>query len=204
MRGFLCFLISSLLIVSHLSSKRWACISIRHRERVLLTLLLSVIVNIKNLKHTLCSFPCDVYNYLYVWVCAKSLQLCPTLCDPMDCSPPGPSVHGTLQARILEWVAILQGGLPEPGIKHKSLMSLALAGGFFTTSDTWEASNYLHTHFKIKITSWLSQKWTSVQSDIISIHTKTTMIFIMKHREAQPTGRVGTETITLETKSTAL
>ena len=33
-------------------------------------------------------------------------QSCPTLCDPMDCSPPASSVHGTLQARILEWVAI--------------------------------------------------------------------------------------------------
>ena len=33
-------------------------------------------------------------------------QSCPTLCDPMDCSPPGSSVHGILQARILEWVAI--------------------------------------------------------------------------------------------------
>ena len=32
-------------------------------------------------------------------------QSCPTLCDPMDCSPPGSSVHGTLQARVLEWVA---------------------------------------------------------------------------------------------------
>ena len=37
---------------------------------------------------------------------AKSLQSCPTLCDPMDCSLPGSSVHGTLQARVLEWVAI--------------------------------------------------------------------------------------------------
>ena len=39
-------------------------------------------------------------------VCAQLLQLCPTLCDPMDCSPPGSSVHGILQARILEWVAM--------------------------------------------------------------------------------------------------
>ena len=37
---------------------------------------------------------------------AKSLQSCPTLCDPMNCSPPGSSVHWILQARILEWVAI--------------------------------------------------------------------------------------------------
>ena len=33
-------------------------------------------------------------------------QSCPTLCDPMDCSPPGSSLHGILQARVLEWVAI--------------------------------------------------------------------------------------------------
>jgi len=37
---------------------------------------------------------------------AKSLQWCPTLCDPIDGSPPGSSVHGILQARTLEWVAI--------------------------------------------------------------------------------------------------
>ena len=37
---------------------------------------------------------------------AKSLQSCPTLCHPLDCSPPGSSVHGILQARILELVAI--------------------------------------------------------------------------------------------------
>ena len=36
---------------------------------------------------------------------AESLQLCPTLCNPLDCSPPGSSVHGILQAKILEWVA---------------------------------------------------------------------------------------------------
>ena len=39
-------------------------------------------------------------------LCAKSLQLCPALCNLMDCSPPGSYVHGILQARILEWVAM--------------------------------------------------------------------------------------------------
>ena len=38
---------------------------------------------------------------------AKSLLLCPIFCSPMDCSPPGSSVHGILQVRILEWVAML-------------------------------------------------------------------------------------------------
>ena len=37
---------------------------------------------------------------------AKSLQSCPTLCDPIHGSPPGSSVHGSFQARVLEWVAI--------------------------------------------------------------------------------------------------
>ena len=41
-----------------------------------------------------------------LYVHAKSLQSCPTLCNPMDCSPPGSSVHEILQARILECVAI--------------------------------------------------------------------------------------------------
>ena len=45
-------------------------------------------------------------NLIGVCVCAQSLQLCPTLCDPRDHGPPGSSVHGILQARILGWVAI--------------------------------------------------------------------------------------------------
>ena len=44
--------------------------------------------------------------FLFNWRIVKVAQLCPTLCDPMGCSLPGSSVHGILQARILEWVAI--------------------------------------------------------------------------------------------------
>ena len=48
-------------------------------------------------------------------------QLCLILCDPMDSSPPGSSVHGILQARILEWVASLfTGDLPNSGTKSGS------------------------------------------------------------------------------------
>ena len=63
--------------------------------------------------------PCAGYTVL---LCAKSLQSCPTLCHPMDCSPPGSSDHEILQARILEWVVMLSSrGLPDPGIEPKSL-----------------------------------------------------------------------------------
>ena len=59
------------------------------------------------------------------------------LCDLIDCSPPGSSVHEILQARILEWVAMpFSRDLPNPEIEPLSLMSPALAGEFFTTSDT--------------------------------------------------------------------
>ena len=62
----------------------------------------------------------------------------------MDHSPPGSSVHGILQARILECVACPPpGDLPNPGIKPATLMSPALAGQFFTTSATWEAQGSL-------------------------------------------------------------
>ena len=74
---------------------------------------------------------------LHACRCVKSLQLCLTLFDPMDCSLPGSSVHGIIQARILEWIAMPPPeDLPNPGIKPESLMSPALAGGFFTTSIT--------------------------------------------------------------------
>ena len=53
---------------------------------------------------------------------------------------PWPIVHGILQAKILEWVAFPSpGDLPNPEIEPRSLLSPALAGGFFTTSATWEA-----------------------------------------------------------------
>ena len=56
-----------------------------------------------------------------VKVKSEVAQSYPTLCDPVDCSPPGSSVHGILQARILEWVAIPSpGDLPDPGIKPTS------------------------------------------------------------------------------------
>ena len=68
-------------------------------------------------------------------MCAQSSL---TLCNPMNCSPLGSSVHGMLQARILGWVAMLSSmGSSQPR-DGNSLKSPAVAGGFFTTSATWE------------------------------------------------------------------
>ena len=56
-----------------------------------------------------------------VCVCVLVTQSCPTICNPMDCSRPDSSVYGILQARILEWVAILfSRGPSHPGIEPGS------------------------------------------------------------------------------------
>ena len=73
-------------------------------------------------------------------VCAKLLQSCLTLCDPMDCSLRGSFVHGIFQQEY--WSGLLCAppeDVPDPGIEPTPLTSPALAGGFFTTSTTWEA-----------------------------------------------------------------
>ena len=82
-------------------------------------------------------FPTGLNSFALLCVCAKSHL---TLCDPMDCSPPGFLSHGN-QIGVLEWVA-MPGDLPGvdlPGDLLVSLMSPTLAGGFFTTSATQEA-----------------------------------------------------------------
>ena len=63
----------------------------------------------------------------YIDCCCLVTKSCPTVCDPMDCSLPGSSIHGILQARILEWVATafsrgqriipFSGDFPHPGVK---------------------------------------------------------------------------------------
>ena len=73
---------------------------------------------------------------------AKLLQSCLTLCDPMDYSLPGSSVQGF--SRQEYWSGLLcppPGDVPNPKMEPESLMSPALAGGFFSTSTTWEVLN---------------------------------------------------------------
>ena len=72
----------------------------------------------------------------------RSVQWHPTLCGPMDCSPPHSSAHGIFQARILKWGAIsysMGSSRSNPGIEPASLESPAWAGRFFTTMTTCEA-----------------------------------------------------------------
>ena len=99
-------------------------------------------------------------------VCAKSFQSCLTLCIPMDCSPPGSSVHGILQARILERVAIRSRGSSWP--RYWTHISCLLhCRWIFTTSTTWAAPICLYgfvfqTQLKLLKRGYvLPQRWWS-------------------------------------------
>ena len=98
-------------------------------------------------------------------ICACSVaQSSPTLCDPMDCSPPGSSVHGIFQARILEWVAISSpGDLPDPGVKRVSPVSPSLSGTLFTTELSGKSSLALIIAFQVfTIYDWLVHHLDSI------------------------------------------
>ena len=106
-------------------------------------------------------FTCWTNRMLNVHV--KLLQLYLTLCNPMDCSLPGSSVHGILQARILECVAILffRRSSP-PRMEPMSLMSSLLTGGSFTTSATW--NSFLLTWFSMPSLSLSCSRFIKIVS----------------------------------------
>ena len=108
-------------------------------------------------------------------------QPCPTLWDPMDCSLPGSSVHGSLQARILKWVAI-------PFSKGSTWLGdwtwvSSIAGKLFTTWATihskcgmWDDQNqhYLRVCWKCKLISFLyrsveTESWRCIRNTILTI-----------------------------------
>ena len=103
----------------------------------------------------------------------KSFQSCPTLCNPMDCSPPGSSVHEILQVRILEWVAVAScRGSSQP--RDRTHVSYIFCTGrrFFTTSATWEGRS---------LAQWFSTcgpgtNRTASPGNLLEVHTQALLI----------------------------
>ena len=89
----------------------------------------------------------------YVLCCAESLQSCPILCKPMDYSPPGSSVHGILQARILEWDAMpsSQGIFPTQGSNPPLLRLLHWQACSLPLAPPGKPVNKLYSNIKLKI-----------------------------------------------------
>ena len=83
---------------------------------------------------------------------AKSLQLCPTLCDPIDNSPPGSPVPGILQATTLEWVAISFSNAWKWKVKVKSLSHVRLSNPM----DCSLAGSSVHGIFQARVLEWVA------------------------------------------------
>ena len=120
-------------------------------------------------------------------MCAKSFQSCPTFCSFMVCIPPASSVHGIHSDKNtgVDCYAILQGIFPTQGL-NQHLISPALAGGFFTTSATWEAPRTVRCSLKSQdnagqITTWPILRWLwaltvlflSIASHLVSMKALT-------------------------------
>ena len=108
---------------------------------------------------------CKIHIIPFTAAAAKWLQLWHTLCDPMDCSPPGSSLQGILQTRILEWVAMPSCKLsswPRDQI-HVSLYLPALAVRFFTASATGEAQYHITSFISWYLGKCFTAYWVWLQ-----------------------------------------
>ena len=112
---------------------------------------------------------------LRVCVCSVA-QSWPSVCDHMDCSPPGSSIHGIFQARMLEWLPFpTSGDLPDPRIKSASLAYPSLTGGFFTTMPPGKLENLIfilktkNQTKSIKTTSLIVPECLNAASQVSSI-----------------------------------
>ena len=95
-------------------------------------------------------------------VCSVS-ESCLTLCDPLDCAPPGSSVHGILQARILEWVAMPSSrGASQPG--DPAQVSLHCRQILYHLNQLW-------SHVERK-KEWLACMKMTVCGEMMTIHTE--------------------------------
>ena len=121
--GFDIFVI--LLLMNPLHDCLWAFIFPRNVDGMFLSYIPQKDISVVSLLYK--------QHFHNVWSLVKVLVVhaCPTVCDTMDCSLPGSSVHGILQARILEWVAIpFSRGSSQP--RDRTQVS-CIASGFFTT-----------------------------------------------------------------------
>ena len=88
-----------------------------------------------------------LYIYTHIYICSYLLlvtQSCLTPCDPMDCSPPGSTVHGILQARILEWVAKPS---TRASFQPRNWTVISCVGGYiFCTHTHTHTHTYTYTH----------------------------------------------------------
>ena len=100
---------------------------------------------------------------------AKSLQSCPTLCNPIDGSPPSSPVPGILQARTLEWVAISFSNAWKWKVKVKSV------SGFLLFATQWTAGSSAHEILRARVLEWVAIAFSIA---VFTIFKKSIYLFI--------------------------
>ena len=123
----------------------------------------------------------------------KLVQSCLTLCKSMDCSLPGSSIHGILQARILEWVAVSSSRRSsQPRDQTCSLMVPALASRSFTTKATWEAP-YICVFVVVQLLScgWLFvTPWTAAHRTSLSFIISRSLLKLISIQSVVPSNHL--------------
>ena len=87
--------------------------------------------------HMLYSFATLNHTHMYLCMHAKSLQLCLTLCNPLDCSSPGSSIHGIIQTRVLEWIAMPSSRGSSQARDRTLVLYVSCIGRWVISSATW-------------------------------------------------------------------
>ena len=110
---------------------------------------------------------------------AKSLQSCPTLCNPIDGSPPGSPVPGILQARTLEWVAISFSNAWKWKVKVKLLSHVRLLATLWTAADQAPARLPCPGIFQARVLEWVAIAFSEITTTWIFIFIIPLRFFIV-------------------------
>ena len=101
-------------------------------------------------------------------------QSCPTLCNPIDCSPPGPSVHGILQARTLEWVAI---SFSKRNYREKESEVAQLCLTLGNPMDRSLPGSPIHGIYQARVLEWVGISFSSILYTSVYINTGISIFF---------------------------
>ena len=123
--------------------------------------------------------PCTHPSARCMCVHAKSLQLCLTFCNPLDCSPPGSSAHGILQARILEWVAMPSSkGSFWPKDRTRVSCLLHWQAGSLPLAPSGKASTMTKRHFQMwpNLPGGQNSCWEVLGNTSVELNSMTTAL----------------------------
>ena len=125
----------------------------------------------RRILNNLCKYSSFLHPFLFAAAAAKSLQLCLTLWDPIDCSLPGSSIHGIFQARVLEWVAIAFSAFYLGNALNlvTAFQRIQLRSEKYTSEEICHANATLTKSWRLIFSVILSWVWCTLSYDVTRI-----------------------------------